>query len=270
MKTHEILYIHNESVHNTKAAQAFLPYLFDIIKPNSVLDVGCGIGTWLKVLNRAGVERILGIDGEYVDTNNLHIDILNFIGADLRKKIDLKEKFDLVISLEVAEHLPSSSAEQFISTLTQHSDVILFSAALKGQGGQHHLNEQSFDYWVHKFNERGYVVLDLFRNRIWNNDSIDWWYRQNTFLVVNQNNQLATKFKQTKISDFYHPIPYLNLVQERDMLVKDYLNLSAKLEAVMSGKKGVRISFSIVLNALRLLVNKLFAKYGQGEKSNLK
>jgi 2-polyprenyl-3-methyl-5-hydroxy-6-metoxy-1,4-benzoquinol methylase len=65
----------------------------------------------------------------------------------LIQPLDLEKEFDLVVSLEVAEHLPASAADQFVNTLVKHGKKILFSAAIPGQGGQDHLNEQWPDYW---------------------------------------------------------------------------------------------------------------------------
>jgi hypothetical protein len=89
-----------------------------------------------------------------------------------------------VISLEVAEHLPESSAAGFIHSLTQHGDIIVFSAALPGQGGQNHINEQWKDYWISYFNAEGYKVFDLIRPLIWNNLLVDWWYKQNIMVFA--------------------------------------------------------------------------------------
>ncbi|HTU82550.1 MAG TPA: hypothetical protein VMF61_10495, partial [Candidatus Acidoferrales bacterium] len=92
--------------------------------------------------------------------------------------------FDLAISLEVAEHLPESSAASFVATLTTLAPAVLFSAAVPFQGGEHHVNERWQSYWAELFERRGYTCVDCVRPRFWNDASIEFWYRQNTLVYV--------------------------------------------------------------------------------------
>ncbi|MNG06715.1 hypothetical protein D3C84_899730 [compost metagenome] len=108
----------------------------------------------------------------------------NFLQHDLTKSLQLNKKFDLAISLEVAEHLPESAANIIVETLTNHSDCILFSAAVPGQGGQYHINEQWPEYWHQKFKSKDYLAYDVLRNEFWNNEKIFWWYKQNIILYA--------------------------------------------------------------------------------------
>lgn len=117
-----------------RSARAVVPQLSAVIPIRSVVDFGCGQGAWLSIWKRAGAS-IVGIDGPYVDRDKLLIDEAAFQAADLSAPIDLGRCFDLVQSLEVAEHLPAAKAEQFIATLTKHGPRVLFSAAVPGQGG---------------------------------------------------------------------------------------------------------------------------------------
>ncbi|QDH79801.1 class I SAM-dependent methyltransferase [Echinicola soli] len=174
-------YIHSETVHNTTAAEIITPMVIELISPQSVLDVGCGIGTWMKAFSQNGVAEVIGVDGDYVDRQLLkkYIPLGNFIPRNLEQPFDLHRKFDLVISLEVAEHLKPSSAQDFVDSLTRHGDTILFSAAVPGQGGQRHINEQWLSYWAGKFADKGFYTYDPFRPRIWNDKRIETWYRQN-------------------------------------------------------------------------------------------
>jgi SAM-dependent methyltransferase len=211
----EILYVHNHEVHNTKAAETFIPFLLPLIQPKSVIDFGCGTGTWLAAFQKAGITDVLGVDGDYVDRSMLHIDSRLFYSADLRKEILLSRRYDLALCLEVAEHLPLDSAETIIKTLVNHSNNILFSAALPLQGGQNHLNEQSFIFWEGLFTKHGYRFVDAFRNIIWNNEAIDWWYRQNIFLVTNNDDFISMIPEDYKINDYYHPKLYLELWRQK-------------------------------------------------------
>lgn len=151
----------------------------------SVLDVGCAKGTWLAAWRESGVSDVAGVDGDYVDTSALHIPGDNFTAADLSTPIDLGRRFDLVQSLEVAEHVRADAADQFVANLVRHSiGAILFSAAPPGQGGEFHVNEQPYEYWRTKFRAAGYEAHDYVRPLIAGDHQISFWYRYNTFLYL--------------------------------------------------------------------------------------
>ena len=169
-----------------RSADVIVPIVTELTRPNSVVDVGCGTGAWLSVFKKLGVQDIVGIDGEWIDPNSLHIQPGKFQAADLSRPLRLGRKFDLVISLEVAEHLPASSATTFVDSLANLGPVVLFSAAIPHQGGTRHVNEQWPDYWVRMFESRGFRVIDCIRRRVWNNPEVQWWYAQNTFMFATE------------------------------------------------------------------------------------
>jgi SAM-dependent methyltransferase len=148
------------------------------------VDVGCGIGTWLQAFVELGIEDLLGVDGDYVDRSKLLISWSRFLAWDLSRPLKIDRKFDLVMSLEVAEHLPEASARDFVASLTSLGDAILFSAAIPHQAGTHHVNEQWPDYWRDLFGEVGYEMVDCLRARIWDDEAIASSYRQNAFLYL--------------------------------------------------------------------------------------
>src|SRR5205809_4162841 len=133
------------------SAETVVPWLLHTIQPQSVVDVGCGTGTWLSVFHQLGVADILGIDGSWVETAQLEIPSRLFCPADLNRGFPVTRRFDLAISLEVAEHIPPHAAEAFIRGLVGLSPVIFFSAAIPQQGGTGHLNEQWPSYWQDLF-----------------------------------------------------------------------------------------------------------------------
>jgi len=154
---------------------------------DSILDIGCANGTWLAAWKEAGVAVIHGADGAYVDQDRLVIPRSAFTPADLAAPLVLERRFDLVQSLEVAEHIAGASAGQFIVNLVNHSNgLVLFSAAPPGQGGEFHVNEQGYDYWRQKFAAHGYEAFDYVRPRIASDTSISFWYRYNTILYVHR------------------------------------------------------------------------------------
>jgi SAM-dependent methyltransferase len=197
-------YIHDEAIHNLKAAEIILPHIISAYNIKSVLDIGAGIGTWLNVAESIGIKDLLGVDGSWVSKDLLKISENYFIEHDITKPINFNKTFDLIICLEVAEHLPESSAFNLIDILTKHGDLILFSAAVPKQGGQNHINEQTPAYWQELFRAKGYNFYDYIRPYIWNNKDIEWWYRQNIFLVSNKIIEPIFKFHAP--NNFYiHP-----------------------------------------------------------------
>jgi SAM-dependent methyltransferase len=164
-----------------RSAEQIVPLLTAVLPINTVADFGCGQGAWLSVWRKTGAS-VLGVDGDYVDQRRLMIEARDFRAADLSQPIDLGRRFDVVQSLEVAEHLPADRAENFIGMLTAHGPLVLFSAAVPGQGGEHHINEQSLEYWRKKFRNRGYGAIDYVRPRVIENHQIQHWYRYNIVL----------------------------------------------------------------------------------------
>jgi SAM-dependent methyltransferase len=169
---------------SSPSADVTVPLVMTVLKPRSVVDVGCGEGAWLHVFLREGVQRVLGIDGEYVDRDRLLIPSECFLARDLSQPFALKERFDMAVSLEVGEHLPEVSARSFVSSLASCAPVVLFAAAIPGQRGTCHINEQWPQYWAALFSNHGFDCFDVFRKRIWNDERIQWWYRQNMLVYA--------------------------------------------------------------------------------------
>jgi SAM-dependent methyltransferase len=201
-----------------RSAEIMVPLTLQIVPARSVVDVGCGDGSWLAVFRRLGVDEILGVDGDYVDRNLLQIPRECFQAFDLTKPFGLGRTFELAVSLEVAEHLPADSAAVFVESLTGLAPLVLFSAAIPFQGGEHHINEQWPDKWVGLFKEHDYLPLDFIRRQVWQNDAVEWWYAQNTLLFVRKsfvesNPVLKAELEQTNLNQLavVHPRQYLHL-----------------------------------------------------------
>ena len=184
--------------------------------PQSMVDVGCGVGTWLGVVHsKYGVETVIGMDGDYVPRQYLQIDKDNFIPCNLEdyqaEKILIKngnKKFGLAVSLEVAEHIQRKNARKFVRNLCGLSDVILFSAALAKQGGDGHVNEQRLSYWIKLFAENGYRFCDVIRADIWNDKKIPVWYRNNVVVFCNSGDEIIRTEGVEPIIDMVHPDLY--------------------------------------------------------------
>ncbi|WKV13425.1 class I SAM-dependent methyltransferase [Marivirga harenae] len=234
------LYIHTEDIHNTKAAELIVPLIDSIFSPESILDIGCGLGTWLKVFyEKRDITDILGLDGSYLDKSKLVIKDEFFQEADLRYKIDLDRDFDLVLCLEVAEHLPEEVSDTLIETLCRHSNNIVFSAAIPGQGGQNHINEQWPQYWADKFIKYGYKRYDLIRPKVWNNPKVDVWYRQNMFVF---SKEVIQEEPHTVIAEI-HPDLW-------DLKIKSLEKTLASENSFEDGSAGIKRSFRALKNAI--------------------
>jgi SAM-dependent methyltransferase len=198
------------------SARQVVPELIQLLQPRSVVDLGCGTGAWLAAFQEKGIAEIQGFDGSYVDRKTLLIPQDRFQPHDLTQPLRLDHKFDVAISVEVAEHLPASAAATFIESLTALSDVIVFSAAIPLQGGEHHVNEQWPEYWRDLFQARGFKVIDCLRRKFWDNRDVERWYRQNLLLYVKEDRlrtspQLQAEYEKTKDAPLalVHPAVYL-------------------------------------------------------------
>ena len=169
-----------------RSAGHVVPLVLEYIELNSVIDIGCGLGAWLSEFRRRGVRDVLGFDGDYIDRSFLAVSQDRFRALDLAQPFNLDETADLAISLEVAQHLPATSAQSFIRSLTEIAPVVLFSSAAPAQGGVHHINEQWPDYWAERFDACGFAAVDCVRDRIWNNENVAWWYAQNIMFFLDR------------------------------------------------------------------------------------
>lgn len=167
-----------------RSAESVLPLVLDLVRPSSVVDVGCGTGSWLATARHLGVQEILGVDGPWVSADALRIPPDCFMEQDLTYPLRLDRRFDLAMCLEAAEHFDASRADSLVGDLCSLADVVLFSAAIPGQTGTDHRNEQWPPYWRGRFEQWGYELVDCLRTRLWDDPAIEPWYAQNAFLYV--------------------------------------------------------------------------------------
>lgn len=197
------------------SARKIVPMLRRWVPIHSAVDVGCGDGSWLSVIAETGEKAgaavsVLGLDGPWVEVDRLKIPRESFRRCRIDEKIETGATFDLAISLEVAEHLPPARAPGFIADLCGLAPVVLFSAALPGQGGHHHLNEQWPAYWAALFAARHFRPIDAIRPAVWDDPAVCWWYRQNCLLFAAQaaldaNPELATRVTDGAPMALVHP-----------------------------------------------------------------
>jgi SAM-dependent methyltransferase len=152
---------------STASAKAIVPLLIRLCGPGSVLDVGCGAGGWLREFERCGVHDYLGIDGHDGSSGTFALPPNRYRKVNLCECDAAVGRFDIALCLEVAEHLPETTASRLVSFLVSSSPIIVFSAAIPGQGGLHHSNEQWPSYWADHFQQHRYDCADLIRPTIW-------------------------------------------------------------------------------------------------------
>lgn len=171
-------------VGSRRSAEQVVPLVLEITGARTIVDLGCGRGQWLAAFAQSGATGILGIDSPWTPAGELQIPPELFVGFDLRSRYRSERRFDLAVSLEVAEHLPAECAETLVESLVELAPVVLFSAAVPGQGGVDHLNEQWPGYWIERFRRQRYVAIDCLRASIWELPDVDWWYCQNVLLFA--------------------------------------------------------------------------------------
>lgn len=174
----------NRRAHTAHAARAILRALPPRLPRARVADIGCGTGTWLAAALAAGAQYAFGIEGNWVNPDLLDDPRIVFAPHDLERGF-AAPPVDLVLSLEVAEHLSPARAAGFVADLVALAPAVLFSAAVPGQGGVGHLNEQWQSWWAARFAAHGYGPHDVVRPAIWADEAIPAWYRQNVVLYLN-------------------------------------------------------------------------------------
>jgi hypothetical protein len=187
------MYKYQKELHNESCSTELSKIIFEEFKPIAIFDVGCGLGNFIKDFQNLGCIAS-GTDGKWVLNQKylLICDSNSIVVQDLNNPTKLiPEKTDIVISLEVAEHLEPESSERFINYLCSTGSLVVFSAATPWQGGQGHINEKLSSYWIDLFKENGYEVSNYLRSLLWDNEDIFPWYRQNILIFYNNNHKLV-------------------------------------------------------------------------------
>jgi SAM-dependent methyltransferase len=216
----------------SSSAAVIVGLLGETFEISSVLDIGCGDGRWLRSFQDRGASRIRGVDGPWTDRDRLLIGKQDFTVHNLEKPLDLAQKFDLAMSLEVAEHVHREFSDQFVGNLTRHADLVLFGAAIPYQGGFRHVNEQWPSYWAEKFAAAGFRCFDLVRPLTWDRDEVFFWYKQNCLIYIRQSRADLIERIEAAIGklgaaplpmDIIHPELYQSLASYRQIAFRPLL-----------------------------------------------
>lgn len=216
----------------------------------SLLDIGAGTGSWLAAARAHGVTEVLGVDGVLADEGLLCVPRELIMIHDLRRPFRLGRRFDVAICLEVAEHLPESSAEVLIESICAHTNFVFFSAATPGQQGEHHINCKPPSYWQRKFNTCGFICSDDLRARIWTEREMEAWYRQNLF-VARRDPEMAGR--EPRIRHLIHP----EMIQHMDF---PHSPCGRRLADIEGGTAGTRHYLALLRKSIFLRAEHFIAR----------
>lgn len=193
----------NQADNSYRSARIILPIVLEKLRSTSLIDVGCGVGTWMAAAKECGVTTIRGLEGSWIENVKHFRPNLDIRVGDLEQPIKQDRRFDLAICMEVAEHLSAQRAESLVRDLCNLSDSVLFGAAIPAQPGVGHINCQWQSYWAALFRKNGRVALDPVRPAVWGNQQVSYWYQQNPLLYVMPDR--ADLFPRPVMLDFGHP-----------------------------------------------------------------
>lgn len=214
------------SGYSRSSAKVLVPKLVAKYSPKSIVDFGCGSGEFLVEFEKNNVSEILGLDGSWLPA---HSRGRWFQEAELENYVELPIKYDMALCLEVAEHLPIGVAKILINSLTSASDLIVFSAAIPGQGGTNHVNEQYPEYWADLFFQYGFELDWDPRIEIWREKNVAPWYRQNLLVYKRGNSPRVTPKYPAQL---WHPEIFpelLNVAQKVSRFFHRVLNKLKRL-----------------------------------------
>ncbi len=179
------------------SAPEVVPALLRLGPIHSVLDVGCGVGAFLAEFLRSGVREAIGIEGEWIRSAPIAIPNESIAIADLRQRFDLGRTFDMVLCLEVAEHLEADFAGGLIESIVRHGDLIAFGAGVPSQGGTHHVNLRWPDFWAGQFRRKGFDCFDAVRPVLARNPRVSKHYAQNLLVYARRGSDAHRRLMRT-------------------------------------------------------------------------
>lgn len=140
--------------HWTRFFGGIADHIISTIQPRRVLDAGCALGLLVEALRDRGVDAE-GIDLSSYAIANVHEPIKPFCrhGSIVD---ELPARYDLIVSIEVVEHMPARDGEAAIANLCRHTDDVLFSSSPFDHRETSHVNVQPTEHWAELFARHGF------------------------------------------------------------------------------------------------------------------
>jgi 2-polyprenyl-3-methyl-5-hydroxy-6-metoxy-1,4-benzoquinol methylase len=137
-----------------KSSQQFAEIIVSFFDFQNIFDIGCGCALYIEEFHRLGKE-VLGCDGS-LEAVKLASEDFTVFQYDVTKPLWLNRTFDLILCIEVAEHIHRKSSLQLIDNCTNSGNRVIFTAAPPGQGGVGHINERPREFWIKLFERNGF------------------------------------------------------------------------------------------------------------------
>lgn len=180
-------YIDRDREEAVKDAEQFAEVVLDIYDPTSILELGCGTGTLLYPYLERGI-HVHGVDLSETAKEESALPDSAFEIHDLTQPYTPNQEYDIVICVEVLEHIPPKAADTIVESISSAGDTAIVTAAPPGQGGTHHVNEQPSGYWIEKFEQHGMEYISCQSTRIKNTLELSEisWVQKNLLVFENQ------------------------------------------------------------------------------------
>ena len=136
----------------TLQAERLAEVIQQLYQPTSVTDFGCATGLYLEPYAAKGI-AVHGYDNSAPALALTRLpDSVHLADLTMPTKV---AKSDVSICLEVLEHIDAENAVKVAKTIAKNSNILVFSAAHPGQGGDGHINCRPKDYWQGVFHAYG-------------------------------------------------------------------------------------------------------------------
>lgn len=152
--------------------------LANILDVKDIADFGCGPGWYTYYFYKCGFQ-VNGYDG---NPNVEKVSSLLFNKEyycqcqDLTEPFNIDIPFEMIICLEVGEHIPQKMEDIFLQNLVSNANkYILLSWAIPGQKGDGHINCHTNAYIISKMKNKGWTYNRIVSKQLRCAANLDWF-----------------------------------------------------------------------------------------------